>query len=301
MRSHLRKLVVLTAAGIISSGILPSANSAELPSALTFEAFEVKNPDAEQQGEIEQLRQTLAAKGMETSGIRVYVVPEADGPTTYVTRSPWRFRLRAVGQGVYETVPRTDPAPSGVSVPAPIRPLSAGGWALEDRDCFRMSLKWFARWVCWQIDRQQEDHDRGRSFWQYKQESTGSAKKGWKMKRLWVEGKPSPDTVPMRFDGVPQPKDSIPKQDRCTKETTSVSLQVSSGAPVTLGASHSWEKTTCEEYEVKHYDDHGHWANIWKGAPVKPDQARNVVFVMPVSSNEGARPTWEPWSGQHRD
>jgi hypothetical protein len=300
----MRKLTVLALAGVLSATVLPTAQSAsEIPSVpLTFEAFEVANPNAEQQGEVEQLRQTLASRGMPTDGIRVYAVPEADGPTTYVTRSPWRFRIRAVGEGVYQAVPRTDPAPPGLAeLPGTVQPMSAGGWALEERDCFRMSLKWFARWVCWQLDKQQHDNDPARSYWQYKQESTGNAKRGWEMKRLWVEGKPAGDTVPMRFDGIPEPKDSIPKQDRCKTETRSVSIQIGSGTPVSLGSAHSWDKTTCEEYEIKHYDDHGHWANIWKGEPVKPDQSRNVVFVMPVSSNEGARPTWEPWSGQHRD
>ena len=298
----MRRLFIALISGALSATFLPIARSApSLPAVPAFAAFEVVQPDAEQQSEVDQLRQTLAAKGMDTSGIRVYVVPEADGPTTYVTRSPWRFHLRSAGSGVYETVPRTDPAPGRVGIPAARRAMAAGGWGREDEDCFRVAKKWFARWVCWPLDRQQEDSDPTRSFWQYEQQSTGSAKKGWEMKRLWVEGKPAPDTVPMRFDGIPQPKDSVPKQDRCRKETDSVSLQIASGAPVSVGFGHSWEKTTCEEYEVKHYDDHGHWATIWKGEPVKPDQARNVVFVMPISAHEGARPTWEPWSGQHRD
>ena len=298
----LRNLVVLGIAATLSAFALPAARSSDLPSVPpTFEAFEVVNPNAEQQAEVEQLRQTLAGKGIPTDGIRVYVVPEKDGPTTYVTRSPWRFRIRAVSEGVYQAVPRTDPAPPDLALPKTVQPLSEGGWVLEERDCFRMSLTWFARWVCWQIEKQGNDRDPARSFWQYKQESTGNAKKGWEMKRLWVEGKPAPDTVPMRFDGIPQPKDSIPKQDRCKTETKSVSIQIGSGTPVSLGSAHSWDKTTCEEYEIKHYDDHGHWANIWKGEPVKPSQSRNVVIVMPVSSAEGARPTWEPWSGQHRE
>jgi hypothetical protein len=298
----MRKLTVLALAGVLSATVLPTAQSAsEIPSVpVTFEAFEVQSPDAEQQAEIEQLRQTLAAKGMETAGIRVYVVPEPDGPTTYVTRSPWRFQVRAVAEGVYQAVPRTDPDPDGVRLPARVQPLSAGGWHLEDEECFRVAKEWFARWVCWQIDKQADDNP-GRSYWQYEQESSGSAKKGWKMKRLWVEGKPAPDTPPLRFDGIPEPKDSIPKQDRCKTETKSVSIQIGSGTPVSLGSSHSWGKNTCEEYEVKHYDDHGHWATIWKGEPVKTDQGRNVILVMPVSTHEGARPTWEAWSGQHRD
>ena len=299
----MRKPLVVLVTGALSATFLPAARSSpDVPSLpVTFEAFAVAEPDAEQQAEVDQLRQTLAAKGMETSGIRVYVVPETDGPTTYVTRAPWRFQVRPVAAGVYEAVPRTDPAPPGATRPAGTGTLAAGSWGLEDHECFRVSKKWFARWVCWQLDRQQADDDPGRVFWQYKQETTGSAKQGWEMKRLWVEGKPAPDTVPMRFDGIPAPKDSIPKQDRCRKETNSVELTIASGKPVSFGASHSWEKTTCEEYEVKHYDDHGRWATIWKGDPVTPDQARNVVFVMPVSTSEGARPTWEAWSGQHRD
>lgn len=298
----MRELIVLALAGALSATFLSSARSApETPSVpLTFEAFEVTDPNAEQQAEIEQLRQTLASKGMDTTGIRVYVVPEAEGPTTYVTRSPWRFQVRPTSEGLYQAVPRTNPRPGGVGLPGRVQPLSAGGWRLEDEECFRVSKEWFARWVCWQLDKQEDDNP-ARTHWQYEQETSGSAKKGWKMKRLWVEGKPAPDTIPMRFDGIPEPKDSIPKQDRCKTETRSVSLQIASGSPVSFGSSHSWDKTTCEEYEVKHYDDHGHWATIWKGEPVKNDQARNVVFVMPVSTNEGARPTWEAWSGQHRD
>lgn len=299
----MRKLIVLALAGALSAVFLPAAQSVpDLPSApLAFDAFEVAHPNADQQAEIDQLRQTLAGKGMETSGIRVYVVPEADGPTTYVTHSPQRFRVRAVQEGVYQAVPRAEAASPGVGLPASVRAMDAGGWTLNDHDCFRVSKEWFARWVCWRIDNQANDADPARAFWQYKQEATGSAKGGWEMKRLWVEGKPAEDAVPMRFDGIPEPKDSIPSQDRCKKETDTVSISVASGKPFSAGFSHSWEKMKCEEYEVKHYDDHAHWAVIWKSEPVDKSQARNVVFVMPVSTHEGGRPAWEPWSGQHRD
>jgi hypothetical protein len=301
VRTYLKKLFILVIAGGISASLLPEARSAELPSApVGFEAFEVTHPNADQQAEVEQLRQTLQAKGMETSGIRVYLVPEADGPTTYVTRSPSRFRVRTAGDGVYQTVPRAEAAATNILSPT-FRAMDAGGWTLNDHDCFRVSKEWFARWVCWRIDKQDHDSDPSRSFWQYKQDAIGSAKGGWEMKRLWVEGKPAGDSIPMRFDGIPEPKESIPKQDRCKKSTDTVSISIASGKPVAAGYSHSWDHVRCEEYEVKHYDDHAHWAVIWKGAPVDKNQGRNVVFVMPVSTHEGGRPAWEAWSGQHRD
>jgi hypothetical protein len=109
---------------------------------------------------------------MATDGVRVYVVPEADGPTTYVTRSPWRFQLRAVSQGVYQAVPRTSPRPGGVEAPARVQAVSAGGWGLEDEECFRVSKEWFARWVCWQLGKQNDDNP-ARTYWQYEQETSG--------------------------------------------------------------------------------------------------------------------------------
>jgi hypothetical protein len=259
----------------------------------------VTSLSAAQQAEVDRLRQLLASRGMESSGIRVFVVPEADGPATYTTRSPEQFEVQAVGSGAYEVLPvaaaRRLPAVPGV----PIRPLAAGEWRRNNQNCFRVSKDYFSRWVCWAIDDQANDAVPDRDFWQYTQESTGSANGGWKMNRLWVEGKPR--AAGMNFDGIPEPKESTPKQDRCRSESTSVSLAVGSGQPVSTGFSHTWNKTTCEEYRVKHYDDQAHWATIWQGGALKSDQARHVIFVMPASTTTGHLPSWTVWSGQHRD
>lgn len=307
--SLVRKLTVVAIAGGLSAGALPAAHSSPdlpVPSvagtqiADSLSEFEQTNPTPEQQAEMEELRQLLADEGMETSGISVYVVPEADGPTTYVTRSPGRFEVRPAGD-VYQVVPTAGARPPSLDVQVPVsQPVPAGAnWVVNNEDCFRVSMEYFGRWVCWQVDEQSGDRDPGRHFWQYTQRASGSADNAWKMKRLWVEGKPHARSARMRFDGMPAPGESSRKMDSC--DSVSEGISVSSGSPVTVGFSRTWSRVSCERYEVKDYDDHGHWATIWEGKPLNEHHTRQVIFTMPVSTVAGQIPLWDAWSGQERD
>jgi hypothetical protein len=299
VRSYVRKLFVLASAATLSAVALPAARSAPgLPIPKAFSEFKVNDLTPEQQAEVEELRALLASRGMDTSDIGVYVVPEVDGPTTYVTRSPQRFEARIDGD-VYKVVPTAEALPAGLRKVGTIVPLSAEpSWALNNEDCFRVAHEPFARWVCWEIDEQHGDSDHGRHYWQFTQEATGSAEKHRKMKRLWVEGKPHEKAAPMRFDGIPEPKETSKKADAC--ETRSDTISVSGGKPVSVGFSRTWNRVTCERYEIKDYNDHGHWATIWEGKPVGHDDARHVIFTMPISTVEGQLPMWHPWSGQRK-
>jgi hypothetical protein len=296
----MRRLIVVALTGAISAAVLPAAQSApDIPLPTTFSQFKVTNPNSDQQAEVEKLRILLASRDMETSGIGVYVVPEADGPTTYVTRSPKRFEVRRAGDA-YSVLPTADALPMGLGGVRTSTPVASGAsWALNNEDCFRIGKDWFSRWVCWEIDEQHGDSDAGRHYWQYSQEASGSSVRSWKMKRLWVEGKPHEQSAPMKFDGIPEPKESSRKTENC--DSVSDTLSVSGGRPVTMGFSRTWNRITCERYEARHYDDHAHWATVWEGKPVSKDHTRHVIFTMPVSTVEGQQPRWYPWSGQERD
>lgn len=295
-----RSAALVLAAALVAVPLSPAKSAPGSP-VTGLSPFEVTQPSGAQQAEVDRLHEVLAAHGIEASGIRVFVVPEADGPATYTTPSPEQFRVQPAGGGAYEVLPIADARrlPSFPGVPVQQQTAAGGAqWRRNNQNCFRVSKDWFSRWVCWAIDDQTNDAAPDRDFWQYTQESTGSANSAWKMKRLWVEGKPG---APMNFDGIPEPKESTPKQNRCRSESDSVALTVGSGQPVQTAFTHTWNRTTCEEYLVKHYDDQAHWSTIWQGEPLKSDQARHVIFVMPVSTLTGQLPNWTVWSGQHRD
>ena len=296
----MRKLTVLVLTCAISAVSIPLARSApELPVPKSFSDFKVTNLTPDQQGQVDKLRDLLASRGMETSGIGVYVVPEADGPTAYVTRSPGRFETTRAGD-VYKVVPTAEALPIRLGGIDTTVPVSGGAsWALNNEDCFRVAMESIARWVCWEIDEQHGDSDAGRHYWQFTQEATGSSERSWKMKRIWVEGKPHENSAPMKFDGIPVPKESSKKAENC--DNVSDTISVSGGMPVSVGFSRTWNRVTCERYKVKDYNDHGHWATIWEGKPVGKDDARHVIFTMPISTVEGQLPMWHPWSGQVRD
>ena len=266
------------------------------------QSFAVSHLTAEQHDEVQMLRQALAERNIDQSGIGVFALPTTDGLTTIITRRPEEFSLRPQSGGLYELT-RIESALPGADLSTPadgIRAASANGseWVRSNADCDIYSTEGFARTQCFEINRQAGDTDAGRTFWQYTAEATGHSKGGRKMDRIWIERKPAETSAAQQFDGIPEPKEARNKADNCVQETEGISIQ--SGAPVQIGFSKNWSRMTCETYRPKMYDDEGHWATIWEGNPtVSEKDSRHVLFTMPVKTAEGALPDWVRLNGQH--
>jgi hypothetical protein len=258
--------------------------------------FRVASPTPEQQEDVETLRRALSDRRLSTDGIGVYALPTGDGPTTVATRVPDEFVISAVGSGVYE-VTRVESAVPPIPI-GQFRAASASEWARNNADCDIYSTKGFARTQCFEITQQAGDADPGRAFWQYTAEASGHSKGGRKMDRMWVERRPADGSPRQEFDGIPEPKEARNRADNCVQ--VSEGITISSGQPVEVGWSHSWNRMTCETYRPKMYDDEGHWATIWEGnRDVGQKDIRHVLLTMPVKTAEGALPAWIRLNGQH--
>lgn len=152
------------------------------------------------------------------------------------------------------------------------------------------------RTVCWRLD-QQLENDPARRYYQFEADVSGSGQNKTTVERMWVEAKRYDHAVPMEFDAMPSPAEDRPGSQEC--QTTSESLSVMSGAPVEVGFGYSTSRVTCEDYLVKQYGEHGHWASVWEGNP-STKGTRHIGLNMPVraSQSDTRRAEWLLLTGQ---
>lgn len=214
--------------------------------------------------------------------------------------------------GVVEVVPMAVAAAPPVAenlmvnpnMPAPLARDEPDGskayWATPPgaKDCFDVVSDAYKRLVCWQIDRQFEDNDPNRNFWQFHVDISGESVGYRSMERMWTEVVPQPVREhTQRWDAQPKPNARYGGGEGCYTEAASFS--VGSGAPVQFGYAYTWERTQCETYMPKSYDDHGHWASIWEGNPKVADGHRRAVMLKaPVQTPSDKGVHWELWTGQ---
>jgi hypothetical protein len=175
---------------------------------------------------------------------------------------------------------------------------SSASWSTRNKDCFRVQTEAFDRWVCWRIDGQDKDNDSSRNFWQLHTDVSGHSSYRRFMEKMWVEARPAPSGASnQRFDAIPQPSADYGSSEGCT--TSGREFSIASGSPVQTGIGYYWERTACEFYEAKSYNDEGHWASVWWGNEwVKYDVQRAVMLKVPVKTPYDKGVSWELLTGQ---
>lgn len=173
----------------------------------------------------------------------------------------------------------------------------SAGWSTRNKNCFDVVTDAFKRLVCWRIDGQDKDNDDSRNFWQLHTDVSGESI-GRYMDRMWVEAKPRPDgATNQSWDAMPQPSADFGGSEGCT--TQGNTFEVASGAPIQVGFGYYWERTTCESYFPRAYDDHGHWASIWEGNPmIHAGRRRAVMVKTPVKTPADKGVWWDLLTGQ---
>lgn len=165
------------------------------------------------------------------------------------------------------------------------------------KDCFDVITDAYKRLVCWQIDRQFEDNDPNYNFWQFHVDISGQSVDRY-MDRMWTEVVPQPQGQHIqKWDAQPAPNTTYGGSEGC--QANGNQFSISSGAPVQIGFSYYWERTTCETYTPKDYSEPGHWASIWEGNPkVREGERRAVMLKAPVKTPSDKGVQWELWTGQ---
>ncbi len=208
---------------------------------------------------------------------------------------------------IIEVVPLVAAAPSDPYDDIMVNPNVPGArdddgenatWSHRNSDCFRIVSEWFDRRVCWRIDGQSRDSNPENNYWQLHTDVSGHSI-GRNMSRLWVEARPTPHGASnQNFDAMPVPNADFGGSEGC--ETRATEFSIASGAPVQFGLAWTWERTTCEKYAPKTYDDDGHWASIWSGNNVVDDHVqRYVMLKVPVRTPYTKGVGWELLTGQH--
>lgn len=177
---------------------------------------------------------------------------------------------------------------------------SGAYWTVPEgaKDCARITTNAYDRYVCWRIERQDYDNDPNRNFWQFHVDVSGRSLERRFMERMWVEGKPAPEGASnQRFDAIPAPAAEYGGSEGCS--TTGHTFQLASGSPVQSAFGYYWERTACETYKPKTYEDDGHWASIWEGNDwVKWDVQRAIMLKVPVKTPADKGMQWELLTGQ---
>ena len=177
---------------------------------------------------------------------------------------------------------------------------SGAHWTVPEgaSNCFEVSTDAFWRNVCWRIERQEKDNDSSKNFWQFHLDASGKSI-GRYMDRMWVEARPGPrGATNQSWDRLALPSAEFGGSEGCTTQGNEFSI--GSGAPVQVGFSYYWERTTCENYSPKSYEgDPGHWASIWTGNPmIEPGRHRAVMVKTPVKTPSDKGVSWEILTGQ---
>jgi hypothetical protein len=269
--------------------------STEIP---VFSALRVPVPNAEQQQAIGELEHVLADAGLPNDGVAAYLVPTTEGIASCITRSPEQFGLAlSTVPATFEILGQAIALPAGVRAASEDKGPGSPDWQHNNSNCFIVHTEGFHRLVCWKIFQEAGDNDPARSYWLLQLEASGSSKGGRRMDRMWVEARPHEESGRMEFDGIPEPAESIKRENDC--RTEQFTLSVTAGSPQ-IGMSVSWTRTTCEHYEPKQYEDQAHHASIWRGNPdTKTDEVRHVKLLMPVKTADGDLPKWWIPTGQH--
>ncbi|HWL37986.1 MAG TPA: hypothetical protein VNQ77_17500 [Frankiaceae bacterium] len=245
-----------------------------------------------------------------------YNIHTADGMLTWLTYAPEQVVVRPTGEvGVYEVLPlstmglpavdTTDAGDAADDLSTAAAAKERGRWGKHSSDCFFVAgpdaeHPRYQRTVCWQLDHQVMDTYKGRSYWQFHMDASGTAMSGDRMARLWVHSQPWWDGgAPQQYrDGQSAPTATYSSTEGCT--TRSHELSIASGEPVKVGAAYSWARTSCETYGPRMFQNAGqHASNWWGNDDVGANTYRYVALKTPVFTvTSQGTPLWSPWSGQ---
>ena len=177
---------------------------------------------------------------------------------------------------------------------------SSAYWATPSglSGCPVISTTAYQRIVCWRIELQYENNDPARGFWQLHTDVSGISQDGRFMSRMWVEAAPDHNTSDQGWDALPLPSADFGGSEGCM--TNGEQFSVASGGPVQVGYAWYWERTACEMYKSKSYDDQGHWASIWEGNPKVASQTRRAIMLkVPVKTSADKGVWWDLLTGQY--
>lgn len=250
-----------------------------------------------------------------------YNVSMMGGTYTWVTLAPQYLLVRenpneddvydvvGVTSGGFPALDTTDVGDAAEDANLGVTQAKAkrGEWRRHHGSCYAITgptdatTKRFSRTVCYNVDHQELDTTKGTSYWQYHEDASGVGINGNKMYRIWVHADPyGHGTAVPHTDRQPSPNTTQYFSGPC--ETVTTTVKAESGAPVVVGISREWEKTTCKSAwygpVVKGDGDHAaEWETTDNPAP--SDHARAVSMVLPVhAATKDGSPIWNILSGQ---